>query len=125
MHLKLQKKIKTDTTWHFPECAKIKSECTCYQIHQVSEIKYLGLVLSHNLNWSDHSIYLQAKIRKGNFLLYYLKKKYLPKSGISSNLWDRVLGRSSIIHVAKELVSRGLCWIGSNRTSVEGNIEFD
>ena len=60
-----------DIFWHLPDCRT--SNCTCEKIEMVDKIKYLGMVLNSNLNWSDHSRYLQGKLRKLNYLLYYLK----------------------------------------------------
>ena len=57
--------------WHLPNC--LKNNCNCTEIERVTEIKYLGLFLNSNLNWQAHSAYLQTKLRKLNYLLYYLK----------------------------------------------------
>ena len=68
---KTTKEETLDIPWHLLGCTGKKLECTCLKIHKISEIKYLGL-----LNWKAYSISLQAKIRKLNFLMYYLRKKY-------------------------------------------------
>jgi len=52
------------------------SKAGCIQnkiIEAVDKIKYLGLVFDCKRTWSDHTSYLQKKLRKINYLLYYLK----------------------------------------------------
>jgi len=41
-------------------------------LKQVESFKYLGIVIDSKLTWKDQSIYLQAKLRKINYLLHYL-----------------------------------------------------
>ena len=43
-------------------------------IEPTNEIKYLGLILDEKLTWRAHSIYLQSKLRKLNYLFYHLKQ---------------------------------------------------
>lgn len=63
--------------WHLPNC---KSEpCDCPKLENSLETKYLGVKLNCNLNWKPHLDYLQSKLRKLNYLLYYLRKTVPPK----------------------------------------------
>lgn len=43
-------------------------------IEEVTEYKYLGLVFDPKLTWKKHSIYVQSKLRKINYLFYHLQK---------------------------------------------------
>lgn len=43
-------------------------------IEEVTEYKYLGLVFDPKLTWTKHSIYVQSKLRKINYLFYHLQK---------------------------------------------------
>ena len=58
-------------SWHFPMC--INTPCNYTKIEINSHIKYLGLELNSNLNWKQHSICWQSKLRKLNYRLYYVR----------------------------------------------------
>jgi hypothetical protein len=45
-------------------------------IERVKEIKYLGVIIDEKLTWKQHSIYLQSKLRKQNYLFYHLKNYF-------------------------------------------------
>ena len=71
------KKTKIESpiiTWHLRNCNGNPCTNNCTPVEKVHEIKYLGVYLNSNLNWSSHSHYLQTKLRKLNYLIYYLKK---------------------------------------------------
>lgn len=57
--------------WHLQNCDK--TPCNCTVLKKVDDTKYLGVYLNSNLNWNSHSNYLQTKLRKLNYLMYYLK----------------------------------------------------
>jgi hypothetical protein len=57
--------------WHSPECSQVN--CNCREIETTDKIKYLGIVLNTNLNWSEHSLYQQTKLRRQNYLLYHIR----------------------------------------------------
>lgn len=67
-------------------------------IERVDEMKYLGLILDGKLTWKNHSIYLQSKLRKINFLFYHLKnyfnKQHLKK--LYTSLYESVLSYGMI-----------------------------
>jgi hypothetical protein len=46
------------------------------KIERVKEIKYLGLVIDEKLTWKSHSLYLQSKMRKQNYLFYHLQNYF-------------------------------------------------
>lgn len=48
------------------------------KLNMVSEIKYLGIQLDRKLIWSGHAFYLSEKLRKLNYLFYYLKQFLSP-----------------------------------------------
>lgn len=81
-----------------PSCFGSPS-CECPFLEQVSQIKYLGLILDEKLNWEHHSGYLQGKLRKLNFMLYHtrrlLSRKHLIR--IYKVLYEPIL-RYGIIH---------------------------
>lgn len=73
--------------------------CNCPFLDQVSQIKYLGVILDQNLNWGPHSEFLQKKIRKLNFTFYHLSKLLTRKHLLRTYrvLYEPVL-RYGIIH---------------------------
>jgi hypothetical protein len=68
---------KFSVFWHLPNCKQ--TNCNCEKIEITPLIKYLGVLLNSNLNWEEHSLYLQAKLRKLNYLMYYVQKIIPPK----------------------------------------------
>ena len=48
-----------------------------YTIHEVEQIKYLGVILDRNLNWNHHAEYLLTKLSKVAGILFKIRK-YLP-----------------------------------------------
>jgi len=46
------------------------------KIEKVGSVKYLGVIIDEKLTWKEHSIYLQHKLRKLNFLFYHLKSHF-------------------------------------------------
>jgi len=42
-------------------------------IERVNETKYLGIILDEKLTWKGHSLYIQSKLRRTNYLFYHLK----------------------------------------------------
>ena len=46
------------------------------EFERVKEIKYLGLVIDEKLTWKKHSLYMQSKLRKQNYLFYHLKSYF-------------------------------------------------
>lgn len=56
-----------------PYCLKT---CNCNYLTQVTQTKYLGLILDQKLNWEPHTLHLQKKLRKLNYLLYHTSKLF-------------------------------------------------
>lgn len=50
-----------------------------YALQRAYEIKYLGIMFDCKLIWDKHLIYIIRKIRKLNYLFYYLKQYFSPK----------------------------------------------
>ena len=57
---------------------KFRLNVNYYCIKQVSEFKYLGVLLDNKLNWHKHIETLCSKVSKASGVLYRLKK--LPKN---------------------------------------------
>ena len=73
------KNVKTkppDIIWHLPTCRT--TPCNCNKIEYIYQTKYLGVILNTNLNWGEHSLYQQNKLRKLNYLMYHTRH-VLPK----------------------------------------------
>lgn len=67
-HVNLYETLKL----HFhPSCHE---PCTCNFLNQVTETKYLGLILDDKLKWVPHTVHLQSRLRKLNFILYHASK---------------------------------------------------
>ena len=45
-------------------------------LERVKEIKYLGIKIDEKLTWKAHSVYLQTKLSKQNYLFYHLKNHF-------------------------------------------------
>jgi len=45
-------------------------------VELVEVVKYLGLFLDSILTWVNHSLYVQSKLRKINYLFYHLRKHF-------------------------------------------------
>lgn len=56
--------------------SEIEPKIEDQKLQKVKKVKYLGLILDNKLTWKEHSIELQAKLRKLNFLFYHLKKYF-------------------------------------------------
>ena len=73
-------------------------------LERVNKAKYLGMTLDERLTWKNHSLELQAKLRKVSFLFFHLKKyfneKHLKKLYLP--LYESVLNYG-IIHWGKPL----------------------
>ena len=71
---------------------KFRLNVNKYCINQVSEFKYLGVLLDNKLNWHQHIEFLCSKVSKATGVIYRLKrlpqnaKKMLYHSLISSKL---------------------------------------
>jgi hypothetical protein len=63
--------------WHLPNCNQLS--CNCLSIEAIPQVKYLGIILNSNLNWEGHALYQQKKLRKLNYLMYYLRNT-VPKN---------------------------------------------
>lgn len=74
-------------------------QCACSSIEVVDCVKYLGMYLDEHLKWDHHINYLNGKLRRINYSLYYLKNyinhEYL-KNVYSS--WFESTVRYGIIH---------------------------
>lgn len=46
------------------------SDCSCYLIERSHTIKYLGVMIDHNINFKEHIMYLSGKVRR---LIYVMK----------------------------------------------------
>lgn len=66
--LNIQQSIKLHLN---PHCV---DQCNCPSLNQVSEIKYLGVILDEKLSWGPHTINLQKKLRKLNYMLYHASR---------------------------------------------------
>lgn len=73
--------------------------CSCEFLQQVTEIKYLGVILDHRLRWDSHTRYLQARLRKLNYMFYHAKKFLTRKHLLRmyKSMYEPVL-RYGIIH---------------------------
>jgi hypothetical protein len=68
---KLSIKNQTIFQMHVLDC-RIR-DCDCPVLQNRDHAKYLGLTLDSNLTWGENSIELQKKLRKLNYLFYYLR----------------------------------------------------
>jgi len=73
-----------------PNCA---NGCDCKPISQVTEIKYLGVMLDSKMTWVSQTLYLQGKLRKLNYVLHYASQHFSEKHliRIYTALYDSVL----------------------------------
>ena len=50
-----------------------------HELNQVNSTKYLGVIIDHKLNWTEHISYVKSKISKGIGIMYkarqFLTKK--------------------------------------------------
>lgn len=64
--------------WRFSvivhSCLDSTSGCNCPCLEIVSDYKYLGIFIDDGLSWRAQSRYLQSRLRRLNYLLYYLAK---------------------------------------------------
>jgi hypothetical protein len=74
---------------------KIENE----ELEITNKVKYLGLIFDEKLTWKEHSLELQAKLRKLNFLFFHLKNYFNIKhlKNIYVPLYESVLSYG-IIH---------------------------
>lgn len=63
------------TKWNNDIKLKIGDE----NLNMVRKVKYLGLLFDEKMTWREHSIELQVKLRKLNFLFFHLKKFFNEK----------------------------------------------
>ena len=56
---------------------KFKITIGNYTIHEVDQIKYLGVILDRNLNWSNHAEYLITKLSRAAGAIFKIRN-YLP-----------------------------------------------
>lgn len=74
-------------------------QCNCCNIEVVDHVKYLGLYIDKNLKWDHQAYYLNKKLRKINYSIYYLRKfiknEYLKNIYTS---WFESTMRYGIIH---------------------------
>ena len=54
---------------------KIKININNYCIKQVSEMKYLGVILDSKLNWHNHIHYVTTKLAKTAGIIYKVRNK--------------------------------------------------
>ena len=54
---------------------KFKININNYGIKQVSEMKYLGVILDNKLNWHDHIQYVSTKLSKAAGIIFKFKRK--------------------------------------------------
>ena len=54
---------------------KFKININKYCIKQVTEMKYLGVILDNKLNWHNHIQYVCAKLAKAAGIIYKVRKK--------------------------------------------------
>lgn len=69
-HVNLYETLKLHS---HPRCHE---PCNCNFLNQATETKYLGLILDQKLKWEPHTVQLQNKIRKLNYLLYHASKLF-------------------------------------------------
>lgn len=76
-----------------------KVSCNCLFLDQVSEIKYLGITLDEKLSWGPHTVNLQNRLRKLNYMMYHVNRLVTRKHllRIYRAMYDPVL-RYGIIH---------------------------
>ena len=58
-----------------PKEKKFKININNYCIKQVSEMKYLGVILDNNLNWHNHIQYVCTKLAKAAGIIYKVRSK--------------------------------------------------
>lgn len=63
-----------DPKFHSTDCNG-SSNCSCYSLKSVNNIKYLGLYIDCNLKWKTHVNEISKKLRFLLYKFYYLKKK--------------------------------------------------
>ena len=49
------------------------------ELERVKKLKYLGVTFDERFTWREHSLVLQAKLRKLNFVFYHLKNYFNAK----------------------------------------------
>ena len=54
---------------------KFKININKYSIKQVSEMKYLGVILDNKMNWHTHIQYVCTKLSKAAGIIYKVRKK--------------------------------------------------
>ena len=54
---------------------KFKININNYSIKQVTEMKYLGVILDNKLNWHNHIQYVCTKLAKAAGIIYKVRKK--------------------------------------------------
>ena len=62
--------------WEHEFRLKIREDLGGGEFDRTMEIKYLGLYIDEKLTWKKHSIVLQSKLRKLNYLFYYMRGFY-------------------------------------------------
>lgn len=89
----LNSTLKLHTNPHCPPT------CNCQYITQVTQTKYLGLTLDQKLNWESHTLQLQNKLRKLNYVLYHTSRLFTRAHllRVYKALYEPVL-RYGIIH---------------------------
>ena len=60
-------------TFHNLGCSAAGAPCTCSAIKWVNTGKYLGITMDKNLTWEEHIKNLHVKLRKLNYIFYYLR----------------------------------------------------
>ena len=85
------------------ECKNLSLKLNNFYIEKVEHYKYLGCIISHSLNWTDHISYVRSKIAKVAPVLYRIQNKLNSKS--------RLLVYNSIakphLQYASEIYSKG------------------
>ena len=54
-----------------------------HQVHQVSEAKFLGVILDDNLNWSNHIAYIKRKVAKSVGIIIKARKVFNKETMLS------------------------------------------
>lgn len=74
-----QVKLNNPLKYHNIDCSLELQNCTCQNLEQVENIKYLGLWVDSNLSWKEHINSLKIKLVKYIRIFYMLRTVCYPK----------------------------------------------